>query len=238
MPGLGDGPFRSDESKNMLITLNEHGLQGAVAVTHLDYRRIDDPLFFKERYLSSKLALERVSREIKSKVRLFYSFEVDYEDHMFHEVDMHPYVIPGTDLVSVNIPLGDFTNEMVKDFSYLIHKQHLRPLFCNFERHILFPKLVLPRILSMSSASYLISASSLLLPETEKVLLPAMEAHKTFYFCTNAHDSENRPPLLTPEKMRIFSKGQFDILKKLESTNKNLYRRIIRSLSAPLTSNT
>ena len=228
LPGLGDGPEDENEAAKMLISLDRAGVSAAVCVTHLDLSRMQDPVFFPRRVHEAKRALERVKTERKSRVKLLYSYEIDYESGLFRSYDMRPYRIPGTDLLPVNFPIGNFDEQDMRDFSYLIHRQHLRPLICHFERHILMPGNAKEKLLGIYACEYLISSTSLLFRPIDEVLQRSAIDQRTFYLCTNAHNATSRAPLLTPEEMRLSGSFQLALYRKLLQSNAALYRKIVK----------
>ena len=228
LPGLGDGPEDENEAAKMLISLDRAGVSAAVCVTHLDLSRMQDHVFFPHRVHEAKRALERVKTERKSRVKLLYSYEIDYESGLFRSYDMRPYRIPGTDLLPVNFPIGNFDDQDMRDFSNLIHRQHLRPLICHFERHILMPGNAKEKLLGIYACEYLISSTSLLFRPINEVLQRSAIDQRTFYLCTNAHNATSRAPLLTPEEMRLSGSFQLALYRKLLQSNAALYRKIVK----------
>lgn len=228
LPGLGDGPADEDEASKMLEMLEKAGVSCAVAVTHLDLLRMQDHIVFPGRVHDAKLTLKRLQKRMKSRVKLLFSYEIDYEPGLFRHFDLSAYRIPGTDLLPVNFPIGNFNEEDMHEFSYLIHRQHLRPLICQFERHILMPGNAKDRLLGVYSAEYLISSTSLLFRQVDDVLRRAALDQRTFYLASNAHNAGSRAPLLSPEDMRISGAFQTALYKHLLQANASLYRRIVR----------
>ena len=228
MPGLGDGPSDENEAGEMLTALDSAGVSCAVAVTHLDLSRMQDHVIFPARYHESQRALKLVQKRLHSRVKLVFSFEVDYEVGMFSSFDMHAYRIPGTDLLPINFPIGNLYDEDVRDFSNLIHRQHLRPLICQFERHILMPGNAKDKLLGMYSAEYLISSTSLLFREVDDVLQKSVIDKRTFYLSTNAHNATSRRPLLTEEEMRLSGSYQTALYRRLLQANAALYQKVLR----------
>lgn len=228
LPGLGDGPADENETAKMLISLDRAGVSAAVSVTHIDLSRMQDHVFFPRRVHEAKRALERVKTALKSRIKLFYSFEIDYETGMFRGFDMREYRIPCTDLLPVNFPIGNFDEADMHDFSYLIHRQHLRPLICQFERHILMPGNAKEKLLGIFACEYLISSTSLLFRPIDEVLQRSTLDQRTFYLCTNAHNATSRTPLLTPDEMRLSGTFQLALYRKLLQSNASLYRKIVK----------
>lgn len=228
LPGLGDGPTDENEAAKMLISLDHAGVSAAVCVTHLDLSLMQDHVFFPRRVHEAKRALERVKTAVKSRVKLYYSYEIDYETGLFFNFDMRQYRISGTDLLPVHFPIGNFEEADMRDFSYLIHRQHLRPLICQFERHILMPGNAREKLLGIFACEYLISSTSLLFRPIDEVLQRSTLDQRTFYLCTNAHNATSRAPLLTPEEMRLSGIFQLALYRKLLQSNAALYRKIVK----------
>ena len=139
---------------------------------------------------------------------------------------MREYRMPGTDLLPINFPIGNFDDEDMIDFSYLIHRQHLRPLICHFERHILMQGNAKEKLLGIHACEYLISSTSLLFRVVDDVLQRALFDQRTLYLCTNAHNATSRSPLITPEEMRISGRFQTAIYRKMLQSNELLYQKI------------
>ncbi len=227
-PGLGDGPVDGNEAAKMLISLAAAGVCAAVCVTHLDLSRMQDHAVFPRRVHDAERALKSVQKRLKSRVKLVFSFEVDYEPGLFSGFDLKEYRIPGTDLLPVNFPLGNFDEKDMQEFSYLIHRQHLRPLVCQFERHILMPGNAKEKLIGIHACEYLISSTSLLFQPIRDVLQRSYLDQRTFYLCTNAHNATTRAPLLTAEEMRLSGTYHLALLKKLQNANATLYRKIMK----------
>lgn len=228
LPGLGDGPATEDEAAKMLETLDKTGVSCAVAVTHADLLRMQDRTVFPARVHDAVRSLKRLQKSIHSRVKLVFSYEIDYEPGLFTGFDMRAYRIPGTDLLPVNFPLGNFDETDAQEFSYLIHRQHLRPLICQFERHVLMPGNAKEKLLGVFSAEYLISSTSLLFRPVNDVLQRAALDQRTFYLATNAHNATTRAPLITSDEMRISGTFQLALYKRLLQSNAALYRRIVK----------
>ena len=228
MPGLGDGPVDETEAGEMLKMLDLAGVSCAVSVTHLDLSRMQDRAVFPVRYHEAQRALKRVQKALKSRVKTVFSYEIDYEIGLFSQFDMRAYRIPGTDLLPVNFPIGNFGDEDSREFSYLIHRQHLRPLICQFERHILMPGNAKEKLLGIHAAEYLISSTSLLFRAVDDVIQRGALDQRTFYLSSNGHNSTSRRPLLTAEEMRLSGVYQNALYKKLLQSNAALYQKIIR----------
>lgn len=228
LPGLGDGPEDEFEAEKMLVSLENAGVTAAVAVTHLDLSRMQDHVVFPRRVHNAKRALKRLQTRLKSRVKLFFSYEIDYEIGLFRNFDMREYRIPGTDLLPVNFPLGNFDENDTLEFSYLIHRQHLRPLICHFERHILMPGSAKDKLLGIFACEYLVSSTSLLFRPVDDVIQRGSVNQRTFYICSNAHNAGSRPPLLTPEDMRISGAFQMSMYRNLLQANAALLCKIVR----------
>ena len=228
LPGLGDGPASENEAAQMLETLEKSGVCAAVVVTHADLSKMQDRTVFPAHVRDAVRSLKRLQKSMNSHVKLVFSYEIDYEPGLFTGFDMKEYRIPGTDLLPVNFPLGNFDDTDAVEFSYLIHRQHLRPLICQFERHILMPGNAKEKLLGIFSAEYLISSTSLLLRPVNDVLQRAALDQRTFYLATNAHNATTRAPLISPEDMRISGPFQLALYKRLLQSNASLYRKIVK----------
>ena len=228
LPKLGDGPADDAEAEKMLVFLQKAGVASAICVTHLDRTRMQDRVFFPRRVRDAQCALKRIQNKIHSHIHLFYSYEVDYEPGIFSNFDMSAYRIPGTDLLPVNFPIGVFDDRDMIEFLYLIHRQHLRPLICHFERHILMPSNAKEKLLGIFACEYLITSTSLLFRPIQDVLQRSTLDKRTYYVCSNAHNATTRAPLLTEEEMRLSGMFQHALLKKLLQSNTQLYRKLIR----------
>ena len=228
LPGLGDGPNDEDEAAKMLVLLAAGGVSAAVCVTHLDLSRMQDHAVFPRRVHDAERALKSTQKSLKNPVKLAFSYEIDYEPGLFSSFDLRSYRIPGTDLLPVNFPLGIFDEKDMTEFSYLIHRQHLRPLICQFERHILMPGNAKEKLLGIHAAEFLISSTSLLFQPIRDVLQRSYVDQRIFYVCSNAHNATTRAPLLTAEDMRLSGTYQLALLKRLQNANATLYRKIIR----------
>ena len=228
LPGLGDGPADENEAQKMLVLLDNAGVSAAVCVTHLDLSRMRDHVLFPRRVHEAQNALKRVRTANKLRLKLLFSYEIDYEVGLFRNYDMREYRIPGTDLLPINFPIGNFDERDTLDFSYLIHRQHLRPLICHFERHILMPGNAKEKLLGIFACEYLISSTSLLFRPVDDVLRRSTLDQRTFYLCTNAHNATSRAPLLSPEDMRINGTFQLALYRKLLQSNAALFRKIVK----------
>lgn len=226
LPGFGDGPVDDNEAGKMLTALEKAGVAAAIAVTHIDLSRMQDHVVFPRRLHEAKRILQSVQTGIKSRLNLLFSYEVDYEPNLFRNYDMRAYRIPGTDLLPVNFPIGNFDDADTLDFSYLIHKQHLRPLICQMERHILMPSNAMENLLGIHTAEYLISSTSLLFRPIQDFLQRASVEQRTVYLCSNAHNATSRAPILTAEEMRISGPYQNALLNRLLQSNAALYRKL------------
>ncbi|MBO4283409.1 MAG: hypothetical protein J5958_02175 [Clostridia bacterium] len=212
----------------MLKMLDSAGVSCAVAVTHLDLSRMQDRAVFPARYHEAQRALKRLQKAQKSRVHLVFSYEIDYENGLFSNYDTRAYRIPGTDLLPVNFPIGNLGEDDIREFSYLIHRQHLRPLICQFERHILMPGNAKEKLLGIHAAEYLISSTSLLFRVVDDVIRQGSLDGRTFYLASNGHNATSRPPLYTPEEMRLSGVYQHALYKKLLQSNAALYQKIVR----------
>ena len=228
LPGLGDGPEDENETLKMLILLEKSDVSAAVAVTHIDLHKMQDHVFFPRRVHDGQRTIKRLLTSIRSRLKVLFSYEIDYEPGIFRNFDLREYAIPGTDLLPVNFPIGNFDDEDMLDFSYLIHRQHLRPLICHFERHILMPGNAKEKLLGIYACEYLISSTSLLFRPIDEVLQRSALDRRTFYLCTNAHNATSRAPLLSPEEMRISGSFQLALYRKLLQSNAALYRKIVK----------
>ena len=228
LPGLGDGPIDENEAAKMLAILDSAGVSCAVAVTHLDLSRMQDRAVFPARYHEAQRTLKRVQKALKSRVKLVFSYEIDYENGLFSNFDMRAYRIPGTNLLPVDFPIGNLSSDDMREFSYLIHRQHLRPLICQFERHILMPGNAKEKLLGMHAAEYLISSTSLLFRAVDDVIRQGSLDGRTFYLSSNGHNATSRPPLYTPEEMRLSGVYQHALYKKLLQSNAALYQKIVQ----------
>lgn len=228
LPGLGDGPADEKEAAEMLVSLDKAGVSAAVAVTHLDLSRMQDHVHFPLRVHEAQRAVLSAQKAVRSRLKLVYSYEIDYEPRLFRNYDMKQYRIPGTDLLPVNFPIGTFDEEDMRDFSYLIQRQHLRPLICHFERHILMPGNAKDKLLGIFACEYLISSTSLIFRPIQDVLQRSTIDRRTFYLCSNAHNATSRAPILTPEEMRLSGTFQLALYKKLLQANAALFHKIVR----------
>lgn len=216
--GMDTGPKNIDETGRMLSIMHSRGITGAVAVAHLNLDAVFLPAYLSDFKARSK-ELHALSAKMKNRIHFYYAFEMDYlHDHFFRENDMHPFVIPKTKFVMVDVPIGEFGNERMRDFAYLIQKQKLIPLICNIERHILFNEQnAADRLTGISNAYSLVSGSSLLYPAINRYLMQGYRSGKKFLICSNAHNDSSRSPMYLPDELNItntFATIPYRILKE------------------------
>jgi tyrosine-protein phosphatase YwqE len=201
LPNMADGPINLSDLEAMLRIMNQNGIRRAIGVTAMDPFQVEAHSFLRKLRLSGRSVIE-MSKKHRYAMDFRFAPQIEFHEGVFRALDMHPYLVPKTNFLMVDLPLGILTDESVRDLAYLIQKQRICPIICHIERHILLDeKSSLERLLGISNAYFLLSSTSLVFRNIVDVMLRAIRTGKRFLLASNAHNSTTRRPLYSIEEM-------------------------------------
>ena len=141
LPGMADGSQATHESLQMLTLESEQGAQEILLTPHF-YAHFDKILSFLERREHSfrKLTKALNEHDMGTPLSLRKGAEVYYFPGIGDAKQIRELTIEGTDILLLEMPFAQWTDEIYVDVKKLIEKQKLTILLAHVERYDSFQK--------------------------------------------------------------------------------------------------
>lgn len=133
LPGVDDGSRSVEESLEMISALSAQGAWGIAATPHFYAQRSSPERFFQKR----DAAWERLSESLGEdapEIRL--GAEVQYFEGIHRCGGLEDFCITGTNLLLVEMPMGEWTNRMVSAVLEVNSRGSTRVLLAHIERYM------------------------------------------------------------------------------------------------------
>ena len=141
LPGMDDGSQATHESLQMLTLESEQGAQEILLTPHF-YAHFDKISSFLERreYSFRKLTKALNEHDMGTPLSLRKGAEVYYFPGIGDAKQIRELTIEGTDILLLEMPFAQWTDEIYVDVKKLIEKQKLTILLAHVERYDSFQK--------------------------------------------------------------------------------------------------
>ena len=139
LPGIDDGSKDIEESISMIKEDWKQGVRIIVATPHFYADRISESHFFENRDQSEK-KLRKCLARMKSVPALEIGAEVHYFRGMAKSDIIDRLTIRGTDLLLLEMPFEQWTEEHLQEIKYMIYHRNLCIILAHVERYYHFQK--------------------------------------------------------------------------------------------------
>lgn len=139
LPGIDDGSRDTAMTKTMLHMEKKQGVNHIVATPHFYASRASIDRFLEKRTRAYDKVCQRIYEEEKDLPDLRLGAEVYYFPGM-GRADLSSLCIEGTNLILVEMPFAQWTNEMAEEISRIIKGQNLKVILAHLERFYRFQK--------------------------------------------------------------------------------------------------
>ncbi len=207
LPQLDEGPSTPEESAKMLAVACEDGIRGIVATPHIinglygNTKETIDKAISAMRSLANKIQLYmgaeiRIDRDLAARVARDELPLIN--NKRFILLELPAYVIP---------PVPSLEN-IVRSLT----KKHITPIFAHPERNMpILKDLSIMEKLIKCGALFQVTAMSITDRNMQKPALKMIKRGYVHAVASDAHDSQFRPPLLSPAFRKIsreFGEGE------------------------------
>lgn len=208
LPALDDGSRDTTETEGLLREEVKQGVSRIVATPHFYADRVSVEEFLKRRARS----IERLQTHVKELVergktgsmsafpipQLQYGAEVYFFPGMGNAEKLPQLCIEGTNLILLEMPFMQWTDEILREVKDILQKQKLRIVLAHVERYPDFQKnrrvfeqvLALPLTIQLNGGSFLKGRSR------RKFCLNMLSEHENIILGSDTHNLTSRPPNL------------------------------------------
>ena len=191
LPGMDDGSDSVETTKNMLQMLAEQGVTQVVASPHFYATKEEKPEDFLRRRQQSLAAIA----DLEDVPEIIPGAEVAYFDGMGLCDDLKKLTVGDTNLILVEMPFLEWTQQMIDELVRLKRQLGLQPVLAHVERYR--GKKQLPKFLD-TLEEYRIgmqcNAHSFLLSESRRWVLNLVKKGYVQFLGTDAHNLTGRAP--------------------------------------------
>ena len=206
LPAIDDGSASVEESLEMLRLEAQQGVTRVVATPHFYARqdKLDDFLRRREK-AGALLRMEMVRRG--GFFWLILGAEVRYFKGMSQTEALKELALEGTKAVLVEMPYGEWTEEMYRELAQIPEKLGLQPIIAHIDRYIrpFHKKENLARILQLPVVLQA-NTSFFLERKTCWMAMRMLEQQQIRLIGSDCHDLTKRPPNLQLAEERIWQK--------------------------------
>ena len=193
LPGIDDGSQSIEESRRLLEESARRGVTHLAATPHFYAQQESFDRFLEKR----EHALERVISE-KEKwdgvPRFFVGAEVYYFPGMGKAERLRELCYRGTDILLLEMPFAQWTEDVLRDVENILEKQKLRIVLAHIERYYEFQKkkniwneiFDLPVIPQMNTGAFL--------HKKKRLCLKLAKKYSTVLLGTDCHNMSSRCP--------------------------------------------
>ena len=197
LPGIDDGSQSPEESRRMLEESFSQGVEKLVATPHFYAAEMSFEHFLKKREESmAKIVHDRGSWERIPKICV--GAEVYYFPGISRAERVPELCISGTNLLLLEMPFSQWSEEMYQDVKALLDKRKLRIILAHIERYYDFQKdrSVWKDIWKLTVYPQ-INAGSFLKRSKKRFSLDFMKNHEHILLGSDCHNMDYRPPNLS-----------------------------------------
>lgn len=189
LPGIDDGAMNLEESRQLLLSQKEQGIDTVIATPHC-LKHISVTEFADKR----DAALERVQREFGADVpRIIPGAEVALFYGLSEREDLRKACISGTDYILIEPPMEHWNNWIYEEIYKISIKHHLRPIIAHLDRYIdkAAQMKKIEKLLEMDVIIQ-INAEALLHFSSRRIVKKIWERKGFFLLGSDCHNMSNR----------------------------------------------
>lgn len=193
LPGVDDGSKSPEQSLEMLQRMHQQGISRVVATPHF-YANSDSPRRFYERREKAIHALQAVTRG-QTLPQVIPGAEVHFFEGISDCEELSMLTIAGTSCLLVEMPLGHWSERMLRELQDLEHKRGITPIVAHIERYLpLVNPCALPK--KLSEMPVLVQASGEFFRNrlTRPLALKLLSAERIHLLGSDCHDPIRRKP--------------------------------------------
>lgn len=218
LPEMDDGASDVEESLKLLSMLKASGVERVVLTSHF-YRHDEDISSFLVRRENSYKQLLEAVKDIPDCPELKLGAEVYFYPSLSSDPDFEKLCIEGTDYILLELPFEHFYDSFFSDFAKFMNRCRCRIILAHIERYIRFgnTQKEIDRLLSMGNITCQMNCTSLAGAGffKRRQLLDMISADTVKLLGTDAHNTQNRPPMFGEAAKIIIKKCGKQALDKI-----------------------
>lgn len=228
LPAIDDGSATIEESLAMLRLESQQGVSRVVATPHF-YARQDQLDSFLRRRENAAALLRQEMASKEEFPALILGAEVHYFKGMSQTEALRDLVLEGTKAVLIEMPYGEWTEEMYRELEQIPENLDLQPIIAHIDRYIrpfhknenLTRMLELPVVLQANTSFFLER-------KTSRMSMRMLEQGQIRLIGSDCHNLSKRPPNLQAAVDKIFKKqGEICLRRIVENENQILAGNMI-----------
>lgn len=224
LPGIDDGSQSLEESRRLLEESFSQGVEKLAATPHFYAAETSFERFLKKREESiSKIVNDLESRERIPKICV--GAEVYYFPGISSAERIPELCISGTNLLLIEMPFSQWSEEMYREVKALLEKRKLRVILAHIERYYDFQKdrSVWKDIWKLPVYPQ-INAGSFLKRSKKRFCLDFIKNHEHILLGSDCHNMEYRPPNLSEGRNVLEKKIGFSWLEQVDTFSAEIIR--------------
>ena len=192
---IDTGPAFVEESVTMLRMMQYRGVRRLVLTPHYNMDRESISVFLSRRQKSYREFLAAVRAAELYKPHCVLTAEVDFMPGISRAAHLEKLLVPHTQYLPIDLPLGRFDKWMMAELAHLMHKRKIHPIICNSERHLIYANDVdAEKLFGLPYTVYQFSWRALTKRELSYRIFRLIQSGKTVIFGSNAHAPVGRAP--------------------------------------------
>lgn len=229
LPGIDDGSRDMDMTIRMLEAELDQGVTHICATPHFyAHRRSVD--FFLERRNRALKEVRKVLADRPDLPQITSGAEVLYFRGMEQAELLPELCLEGTDILLLEMPFNQWTEEMAKAIETILTKRGLKIVLAHVERYLRFQKdktaweqvLNMPLTLQMNAESFIHAGSFLRQNKEHKLCLQLLEERSDCILGTDCHNMDERKPNLAEARAVIEKKIGTKRLEEIDAYTETL----------------
>ena len=227
LPGIDDGSKDEGMTKAMLIEEKRQGVVKIISTPHFyaDQMSVDGFLNHRSAALDKT---ERIRMEAEEPLpEIIAGAEVYYFSGIGLAAEIPKLCIGDTDVLLLEMPFGQWTNDVLRDVETLIRRQNLKIVLAHIERYYRFQKnrdvwnriLTLPLHTQINAASF-VNKGRFLRPDRKwQFSIDFLKKHPdTLHIGSDCHNMTTRIPNLASGRDAIAASLGHEALKRIDAS--------------------
>ena len=224
LPAMDDGSKDLNMTAEMIRTEAAQGVRKIVATPHFYAHRtkIDEFLERRSRRLQQVSGLFASESDLPG---LAYGAEVYYFPGIGSASRIESLCVEGTDILLLEMPFAQWTDQEYMDVSDLIKRKHLHIVLAHIDRYwgLQRKKQIWNDIMDLPLTRQ-INAESLLAGGAKRFSVKFLKQHGRVVLGSDCHNLTSRPPNLSQARELIKKKIGSEVLTQIDALAENLYK--------------
>jgi protein-tyrosine phosphatase len=228
LPAMDDGSKELNMTARMICEEAEQGVRMIVATPHFYAHRtkIDEFLERRSRRLQQVGELLRAEGDLPE---VAYGAEVYYFPGIGQANRIESLCVKGTDILLLEMPFAQWTDQEYRDVSDLIKKKHLHIVLAHIDRYwgLQKKKQIWDEIMELPLTRQINAESLLSGGGAKRFSIKFLKQHGRVLLGSDCHNLTSRPPNLKQARELIEKKIGSQVLVQMDELAENLYGNAI-----------